>query len=110
MKKSVGCVRFVRRMEKEGATAVAVTLSRGWEGLRVLLLGLLVESIDDVEHGIARHYVVARLGASLGIDRAIDVREVAQQVKSVDKSRQSAAEECAAQAGIPNEVVGIHRR
>ena len=35
-----------------------------------------------MEHGVAGYHVVARLGAALGVDRAVDVREVAQEVVS----------------------------
>ena len=50
--------------------------------LLILFLGLFVESVDHVEHGVAGYHVVARLGAALGVDRAVDVREVAQEVVS----------------------------
>ena len=78
--------------------------------LLILFLGLFVESVNDVEHGVAGHHVVAGLGAALGVDRAVHVREVAQEVETVDEAGEAAAEEGAAQTGVPDEVVGIHRR
>ena len=41
--------------------------------LLILFLGLFVDSVDHVEHGVAGHHVVAGLGAALGVDRAVDV-------------------------------------
>ena len=41
--------------------------------LLILFLGLFVESVDDVEHGVAGYHVVAGFGAALGSDRAVDV-------------------------------------
>ena len=78
--------------------------------LLILFLGLFVESVNDVEHGVAGHHVVAGLGAALCVDRAVHVREVAQEVETVDEAGEAAAEEGAAQAGVPDEVVGVHRR
>ena len=49
-----------------------------------LLLGLFVKTIDQGEEGIAGNDVVPSLNATLGVDGATYIGELAQQVEGIE--------------------------
>ena len=73
-----------------------------------LLLRLFVQTIHDVQEGVAGCDVVPRLGAALGVDGTADVGEIAEEVKAVEHTDEVAVEETLGEAGVPNKFVGVH--
>ena len=58
-----------------------------------LLLGLFVKTIDQGEEGVAGNDVVPSLNASLGVDGATYIGELAQQVEGIQFEDEVALEE-----------------
>ena len=50
----------------------------------VFLLWLLVQSVDDVQQGVARQNVSVGLGAALGIDDAGNIVELTEDVEAIE--------------------------
>lgn len=62
-----------------------------------------------MQQGVARRDVAPRLGASLGVDGAANVGEIAEEVEAVEHTDKIAVEETLGEAGVPDEFVGVHR-
>jgi len=61
-----------------------------------------------MEHGVAGQDVSVGLGAALGVDNARDIVELAEEVETVKHPCEAAFEHGVRQAGVPDEVVGVH--
>ena len=88
-------------------------MGRAWETLwlyvlRLCFLGFLAESPDDMQQTVGRDDVVECLRASLSVDVSSDVGEIAQDVESVEEEGEVALGYAFRQAGIPDELVGVH--
>ena len=77
-------------------------------GVISFLLRLFVQSIHDMQEGVAGCDVVPRLDATLGVDSTADVGEVAEEVEAVEHTDEVAVEETLRKAGVPNKLVGVH--
>ena len=62
-----------------------------------------------MEEGVGGEDVVECLGAALRVDRVADVGELAEHVEAVELKEQVAVHESLGEAGVPDELVGVHR-
>ena len=72
-----------------------------------VLFRLNVEAVDDVEEGVARQCVVARFGATLGVDFVSYVAELAEYVEAVENECESTFENAFADAGVPDKMIVV---
>ena len=74
-----------------------------------MLFGLHVKMICHMQYCIAWQGIDKCLGSTLGIYHTSDVVQVAQDVKAIKHPRQLSLEHGTGKAGIPEQIVGIHR-
>ena len=72
------------------------------------VLGSFIEAVEDVEHGVLGSDVAPGLGATLGVDGAADVAELAEEVEGIEHDGEAGLGEGARETGIPHEFVGVH--
>lgn len=83
-------------------------LYKGHKSLLVFLW-FHIEMICHMKNGIAWQGIDKCLGSTLGIYHTSDVVQVAQDVKAIKHPRQLSLEHGIGKAGIPEQIVGIHR-
>ena len=69
---------------------------------------MLVQSVDNVQQGVAGRDIAPRLDAALGVDCSVDVGEVAEEVEAVEHTDEVAVKETFGQTSIPDKFVCIH--
>ena len=62
-----------------------------------------------MEHGVLGSDVAPGLGATLGVDGAADVAELAEEVEGIEHDGEACLGEGARETGIPHQFVGVHR-
>lgn len=73
----------------------------------LLLLGLDVQAVNDVEHGVAGKGVVACLCASLGVEDGVDGRDLAENIHACEAEFEVAFEYAFGEGGVPAPVCGV---
>ena len=80
----------------------------GFSYVLLRFLRLLIEAVEDVEHGVLGSNVAPGFGAALGVDGAAYVAQVAQQVEGIKHHGEACLGEGARETGIPHQLVGVH--
>ena len=72
------------------------------------IIRLLIEAVEDVEHGVLGSDVAPGFGAALGVDGAADVAELTEEVEGIEHDGEAGLGEGAREAGVPHQLVGVH--
>ena len=80
----------------------------GFSYVLLRFLRLLIEAVEDVEHGVLGSDVAPCLGAALSVDGAADVAKLTEEVEGVEHDGEASLGKVTGEACVPYQLVSVH--